>query len=55
MRKSLSPKTQGFLRKDHPLTSKTASKKKAKAVFDENSILYFEIKFNFDLFNEFKL
>jgi hypothetical protein len=44
MWKTLSPKIQGFLRKDNPLTSKTASKKKAKAVFDE--IKFFEMKFN---------
>ena len=35
MWKTLSPKIQGFLSKDNPLTSKSVSKKKAKAVFDE--------------------
>jgi len=45
-KKTLSPKAQGFLSKDKPLTSKTASKKKAKAVFDEYLIDYkCEIKF----------
>jgi|LakMenE01Jun11ns_1017448.scaffolds.fasta_scaffold9869277_1 hypothetical protein len=44
MKKTLSPKIQGFLRKDNPLTSKTVSKKKAKAVFDEG-ILFNKTKF----------
>jgi len=40
MKKTLSPQIQSFLRKDNPLTSKSASKKKAKALFDENFLLY---------------